>query len=388
MEQTLRLTTYQDLIEHGRDYLGASVTSDAGRDLRRAVNNAYRNLATMHKWSYYYTRGRLNTVAPVTGELTYDHTGGAYERMATIASGSWPAWSPYATLLIGQTVYQVTSLKSSTQITLSPVSNPGDDLAAGTDFTLYRDTYPLPIDFRSAEDFVLASNSRVLSAVKAVDWLNAGRAQQTPGEPWMYTFMADPDYMGMTCLRFFPPPDAAASYDYAYQRLPRPLVLDQYTAGTVTASSSSATVAGTNTLWTANMIGSVLRLSANAMDLPTGFAGTNPFQVQRIITAVGSATSLTVDQVYGETLTGVKYTISDPADIEPGAMLTALHRQIERELRLARRMKSADEDVAYREAMVLAKEADVRSYARQAVGEHGIYQPRLADMPTGSDGGA
>src|SRR4051794_17925692 len=145
-------TTFEDVIEHGTDYLGGNPSAQVKRDCVRAAEEAYRDLANAFTWKYLYTQGRVVTSAAIDSgsdesSLTYTHTGGAYERMATLAGSTWPDWAGDAFVRIGQVAYKVDERKSATVITFTETLNPGADLPAGTEFTLYRDTYLLPEDF-------------------------------------------------------------------------------------------------------------------------------------------------------------------------------------------------------------------------------------------------
>ena len=366
-EVTSRLVTYSDLISHSVDYLGAVVSGDATRDARRAVQAAYRSLATMHNWSYYVTRGRLVTNASYsTGTIEYDHTGGAEEMLVTLTDGTFPSWAYLGDMLINGVVYEIASIVNSTSLTLSRNSNPGEDIAAGETYVLYRDTYPLPVDFQAADDFTIANNSRLLSYVSPNQWLEYGQNSGGVGDPSRYTFRSDPNYYGTMAISFVPAPSGAESYDYIYKRRPRPMMVQEYKAGTATATFASATVTGSGTTWKDNHIGAVMRFS-ETNDYPTGLTGDNPFEIQRIVASVESETSLTLDRIMPQAFTSCKYTIGDPADIEDGAMLTALYREIEKELRISRRMKpSPEEEERYIMAINQAREADSRTFSSRA----------------------
>lgn len=164
-------------------------------------------------------------------------------------------------------------------------------------------------------------------------------------------------------LRMYPPPDAVYRYEYLYRRQPRQLLTPQYNTGTVTTSGTAVT--GVGTAWTSNMVGSVIRFSSSTT-APTGITGTNPPTAERIITARGSTTTLTIDSALSSELAAVKYEISDPIDIEQGAMYSFFLRKCEYELgcllnksddlpALTKKLKMAE---------IEAKEADARTFGR------------------------
>lgn len=384
----IQFYTSQDLVDHLNGFLGSpNADQHAQKDIKQAILSAYRDLASHHKWTYYYSPGRVTTVAPQDdGTVAFDYTGGTYERMLTLTGSTWPDWSVYGEVVISNVVYQVAEKKSSTVVTLAIQLNPGSDVAAGTAYTLYRDTYPMPLDFVSA-DILQATN--ILGGMHYVHpgQLLAYRAEtfQT-GQPRYYTFIGSPDHYGVHAIRLFPPPDAARRYDFLYTRRPRPIKVFEYRAGTVSVSSNSRTVTGTDTAWTSNHVGTILRLSADATNAPTGVHGGNPFASERVVMSVESATSLTVDSVYTANASGVKYTISDPLDIEYGTMLTLLQRGAELELSMGRPTRNVEQARSnYNRQLIIAREADAKMAALRVAYRSSFFPLRLADWPQGDD---
>lgn len=377
------LYTFKDAIDHALTYLGADVTAQAVRDARTAVRMAYRNLANAHNWSCYYQRGRLNTVAPQTdGTIAYTNS----TRTVTLSDATWPDWAAYGTLVIGGITYEVAERVSNATLTLSANSNPGADVAAGTAYTLLRDTYPMPVDFQSSDRMLNVTQSTWLMYTHPREWLERQRINIITAQPRIYSFTADPNYMGMLAVRFFPAPDAAYQFDYLYQRQPRPLVVEEYKTGTIATSSGSTSVVGTGTSWTSSLIGSVFRMARDTVNYPTGLDGATPYAYERVILDVPNATTLTLDGSIPETVTRAKYVVSDPVDIEIGAMLTVFQRGIEREVALSKRMKDkADAVSLYDRELRYAQQADSRSFERRAAGMQPFYRERLANMPRGVD---
>ncbi len=89
---------------------------------------------------------------------------------------------------------------------------------------------------------------------------------------------------------------------------------DPYSTGTATATQDSATVAGTDTVWTSSMVGRYIRVGSDDMYYK--------------ITAFGSTTSITIEKAYaGDTQTDAEYEIFglrysvDATDGEVGTIL-------------------------------------------------------------------
>jgi hypothetical protein len=382
----LRLFTFYDAIEHVVDYLGSTTDAQPRRYARRAVLAAYNEMTSLRKWTYFMRHGRINCSEPYsTGTVAFDLTGGAYERVLTLTTGTWPSWSAYGTVLIDSKPYDVAERKSSTQLTLTPTSSPAADVASTT-YTIYRDAYPLPIDFRSIGEVIVRGQDRLLKEVQPNDWVQAQRSYLSQSCPAVFTLTGSPDYMGTMGIRFWPPPDDDYVVDYVYARSPRQLNNETYETGSVTAVTDSLTATGSGTTWDSRLNGAVIRFSANTKDLPGGISSENPYRIERVVASVASTTSLTLDAVPGITgLTGVKYRISDPVDLEEGAMLNLFLRECERQARLIRRLKPEPmEDQAYERARELAAESDNRSFQRTARATGGYFDPNN-NQPFGDD---
>src|SRR5687768_6370835 len=94
-----RITTAEDIARHLIRYLGSptAATPDTLIDLRGAIESALRVFGNAHRWSYYYTRWRINFVAPQTSStISYTHA----TRAVTLASGTWPTWARNAVIRI------------------------------------------------------------------------------------------------------------------------------------------------------------------------------------------------------------------------------------------------------------------------------------------------
>lgn len=382
----LKLNTYADAIQHVVDYLGATTGEDNVRMARGAVQDAYNEFPAIHQWAYLFARGRCNTVVPqTTGTIAYTSS----TRTVTLTGATWPSWVLQGVLVISNIPYQISTNPSSTTITLTPQACPAADIAGGTGYTLYQDSYPCPIDFVSADEIVNIINSLDLEYEHPSTWLTLQRVYRSPATPRTYTIMGSSTQYGEMSMRFYPPPDAVYPLDYIYKRRMRPLVYSEVTAGTVATTNGSTTVTGSGTAFTPDMVGGVIRFTvAGSKESPTGVEGENPFSYERTIVGYTSATSITIDADPGITSTGIKYSVSDPLDIEEGAMLSLFWRECESKIRLKRRMNPAQGELQfYAEAMERAMEADNRSSARQATGGSRGFGRRLRDYPMGQDQG-
>jgi hypothetical protein len=384
----VELITWSDLIEHLTDWMGANPSGEARRDAKRASLSALRAVANAHSWTYYYTRGRLNTVAAYSaGTVSYDQTGGAFERLVTLAGGTFPSWAALGTVQIENVTYEVAERKSDTQVTLSTNSNPGADIAGTSGWTIYRESYPLPTNFQSLGELYIATHARLLGFEHPSNWLARQRVYRGVSIPSSYTVLGEANYQNVLAIAFYPPPDLAYAVDYLYKRHPRPLRVEQETAGKVSVGVGSASVTGAGTAFSSRMVGSVIRIG-DASDVPTARWGNSPAQDERVVTAVASATSLTVDSGWSVAANGVKYAISDPVDIHAPTMLTALLRRAELETGHARNKRDRGElEMAAQRELVMAREADARNFKEERAGSPGLWPVRYADMPFDASGG-
>ena len=302
------------------------------------------------------------------------NSGGANERMLTLATGTWPTWAAFGVVQIDNVEYQVATRESSTIITLSVNSNPGADVAAGTSYQIYRDTYPLPVNFGSVGTLRDVTNSTFPEFVDPNEFTSLRNSGETPSVPRYCTVLRDPHYTGSMGIRFLPPPDDIYEYDAIYRNHPRQMSVPQFVYTTGTISSSSTTITGVSTAFTNAMIGAVIRTAGNTTAV-TGKFGTNPYTEQRIITARTSATALTIDAAFDTAASaGSKYEISDPIDIEALSMYTAFLRRCEYELGvLLAKKEIATLLQLYKDSLILAFESDNRSFDRKPSGGRRRY---------------
>lgn len=361
------LLTFQDAVEHVCDVFDVPRDSRNQRLAIKAVVKAQRMLPTLHAWPYYRRPLVIQTVAAyVTGTIAYDYTGGLYERLVTLSSGTWPAWAGFGVLRISGVDYPVLQRVSDTRLTLDTRRCPAEDVAAGTAYTIFRNRYPLPLDFRRHDRIIQAGTNRELSIVDA--GVAAANTMFSGGtsEPYLACIVEDENYQGGLALMVSPAVNSATSLSFLYERKMRPLVTEKYDTGTLTIVEDSATVAGVGTTFTDAMIGAVLRVSVDG-NPPTPIEGSiasaepNPAAYTRIVMGVNSATELLVDETLGESATARAFTISDPVDVTD-LMMDVFLRMAELEYAKL----SGREDVGERNAYFIGALEIARNAARSS----------------------
>lgn len=364
--------TFKDAVDQLLDLHELDVRNGLNeRRARLCLLQAYRDIPSRCAWSYYYRQRLIQTVTQQTSStITYDHTGGAHERLLTIASGTWPDWAAYGRVIIDEVHYEVEDRKTSTTLTLTETSNPGEDVAAGTSYVLYRSAYPLPSNFRSLVSIWDVDEQRQLCVIDPGQYHKVQSFYDTPSTPYDVMIRATGEYYGGLSLHFSPPPDTAKTYDLLYMARPRPLNIDEYSTGTVAITSGDATVTGTGTAFPTNCVGSVIRFSSTSAPPTSALGGIkeggggadNPFVMQGVIKTRTSATELELEENATVTISsGSAYVISDPLDIEYGAMLTAVMKAAEAEFcSRAGREDARQKLLMARQALLEAMEADNR----------------------------
>lgn len=383
--------TYQDAINHLLDYLGADVGTEALRVSKRAIQNTLRTLPRMHRWTYYYNHGRINTFGTYsTGTVAFDYTGGAYERMLTLTGGTWPSWAIDGTIRIGGANYKISGIQSSTVATLDLIQSPTGDVPAGTSYTLFCDEYILPLDFISSDEGLDRNSFACLSYVHPRQWLsNVETGHNYSGDPYLFTITGHSVLQGRLAFRVYPYPTADKSFDYLYQRGPRPAVIDNYSTGTVSANANSGpttTVTATGANFTSSLTGSIIRISADATEFPTGIDGDYAAEYERQIIAVTSSSTVIVDEPIYTTFSARKYVVSDPIDVEQGAMLDAFLRGCEHQVCHLRSKSNADDMYkVYLDSVRMAQASDSKVMQRRSANPDNYVRPRLARFPLGGN---
>lgn len=361
------MKTFSDVLSQLNDFIGNNSQAASQRELKRAITEAYREIADSHQWTYLTTFGRIYTVAPYsTGTITYVDT----TRTITLSGGTFPTWVTKGdNLLINDVIYPIESRTNGTTLILDSEKNPSGDIATATEYELFRDSFDLPTDFRSGDTPIFEQGLWHLDYCVPEAWLFRQRTNQGTGQPTTYTIVGSPRSRGSLALRMAPAPSTAETVDYIYNRRPRAFTVGEYVAGTASATASSATITGQGTSFGSGMVGAVLRLSANSTDAPSDFEGDNPAALEQFISGVTDATTLTIESVATANYSAVKLVVTDPIDLEEGAMMNAFLRACEKQLAIGRNLANKGDTVSLAEAALMrAKDADSRSIAGQVAG--------------------
>lgn len=357
------ILTYTDAINHLVDFLSGNSTSAGQRDIRRAIHAAYRELSAYH-WKGQVRHGRLHLSGLYsTGTVTYVHA----TRTLTLAGGTFPDWAEWGKVKIDGVISDVASMTDTANLVLDSQVNPGADISTATDYELFRSQYLLPNDFLRLWD-PQDELSILGEYCTPEEWQARERLVYcTQSSLDYYTVMPLPGIYGTMALCIYPPASEARTLDFAYETKQRRLrftgVEPADKQGTVSTTAASATVTGVGTAFSSDMVGAIIRIGDDGRNDVTGLDDRFPFVEERSIAAVASATSLTLDAAVTHTLSGVKYAIADPVDIEEVAF-NAFLRCCEKHLAITRNMKSKAEVLAM--AQMAMDEARSATNARRS----------------------
>lgn len=324
MPRITSLLTYADCIDLLIEFANGQGGSAHIPVVKRAIESAYDDIAMAHEWSFLERNGRVAINArQTTGSISYTHTGGSSERLCTLVTGTCPSWIDDAAVRLGSNdvvcdVEDGTSGAST--FTLDAMMNPGEDVAAGSDYVLYQRYVRLPSDFRR---FVvpMAEKQWRLGVELSLAELFAFDMYDSSTDQIRYFAVAEvPDLYDQKALFVWPQPKNTETISFAYVRWPRVLRYSGYdvsvdSAGTITATAGSSAVVGSSTAFDDSMVGAILRIGTAATPRPTGRYGESPYGEERAIVAVTDTTHLTLDANVATTRSAVAYTITDPIDV-------------------------------------------------------------------------
>jgi len=348
------IPTFYDAVFDVTQFAARRGVGVSAQDCRSAVIDAYAEICDRHAWAFNKKYKRINIEKPkTTGTVAYT----ASTRVLTLTGSTWPTDAADWVVVLDNVTYQIDSYTAPTTIVLDSDQAPTADIAAGETYELYRQYYTLPDDFIACVDPMPAQDSSILGRYMTMDeMLNALRSDTSSGSAVGWAIGPIPDVYGRKAIWTFPPNSDDDTLDLWYRSKPRELRYSGYEAksnvGTVTVVASSKTVTGSSTTFEDLMEGSLFRIGSSTTQQPTGFRGVNPWVEQRSIITYSAATTLTLDAVVSTSRSGVKYTITDPLDLDPTAV-PALYRLAERNLSQLLGGKEVDRDARRAEQAIL-----------------------------------
>ena len=392
MYQTLAI----DALDVLQDFVGTNHIGRTQFDMKRAIIAAVDVVSKENRWHYNRTPFVLETDAPQTSSTV---TWSAETRQMVLASGTWPSWAGFATLHVeGYGVADVFMRRDDTILIFSSDQSFGDQSISAASYTLFRDRYQLPFAVRQAGEPIEFTSGWNPRHVDLGQLLHHRAISPQTGTPIMYSLGRDASSPGATMLYLYPAPDTSTLWSMTINRSPRQIFIwgteAHSSAGTIAITDGSAAITGSGVSWMNHgirIVGSVLRFHNHTSQLPTGPEGDYPYLGQGMIARYSGTTSLTLSDnvdMNDSSLSGIKYRISDPIDLEAGTM-SAFWERCKLELCLQRPKEHGDLiqilKSAYDEKIGLArKSANYRREVQPFGGGRQVWR-RLSSYPSGDD---
>lgn len=360
-------------------------------DARAAVIDAYQEIVERYPWSYNKKYTRLNIEAPrETGTVAFSSS----TNELTLTGSTWPTDAVDWVVVIDNVTYRVASYSSSTVIVLDSTQAPTADIAAGETYEMYRMYYELPDDFISCVEPMPEQDSEILGIWTVPEEIMARfRYDTASASSRLWTIAPVPDKPTRQALWLYPANSADDTVDVWYRSMPRQLRYSGYetkcNTGTIAVTASAATVTGTGTTFEDPMEGSLFRIGTDTQFQPTGLRGVYPWVEEHTIKTYTSTTALTLKDSVTTTRSGVKYTITDPLDLDSCA-IPALFRLAERNVSQTVGGKEVRNDIIRAEqAIITARGASNKSAGRKRIAGAGAQTLRSLETTFEfDDGGA
>ena len=133
--------TFQDAVERLISMADLSRGGTNYQLMLDAILDSYRNLPGFHEWTYFQRASGISTEASYsTGTVAYS----AATKQFTLTGGTWPTNAALGTVRVGTDAWDAWERTNATVLTMDPDVAPPADIAAGTAFEWFRDSYQLP----------------------------------------------------------------------------------------------------------------------------------------------------------------------------------------------------------------------------------------------------
>ncbi len=310
--------TLHDLVHRLSLRAGVDMSPRYTAILVRAIQDAIRSLPSKNDWAYFKRQTRLTTSTAINPTVTYDHTGGAYEKMLTITSDhTWPADASLGEIVVEQRTYRIKERISTTVVTLE------DDFSLQEDFTgdvwWQRANYQFTRDITRIHSIRNLTVGRELAFLPSQSFIDQSWNSYGRGSVSYFTWQNSGSRFGSSEICLWPTPNAKEIIEVTATVNPQvpKTFLESGTEAVLSVGSRSLTVA--DATFTKKLIGSVVRLSRNSA--PPINNEMDNWDFQAFITNVPNATTLTLSEALGDETIGGGYAISSGADIEAATML-------------------------------------------------------------------
>lgn len=203
---------------------------------------------------------------------------------------------------------------------LSELARPVTEKTATASTVASQQYYQMPPDFNMIKSITLTSGSTVYLIYECESQEKWNALNQTTHTGIPTEFFVRPRFgFSGTEIGLFPIPSAVNTLTIVYEATDKDLSVAAYSTGTVSITSGSATVTGSGTTFTANMVGRYLKVTTESGD-----------GLWYRIASFTSTTVVTLENVYeGSTVAAVTYKIAEayalPEDLQILPVYYGLH---------------------------------------------------------------
>lgn len=310
--------TLHDLVHRLTLRTGSTPTDRTLAMFSRAIQDAIRGLPGKHDWRYFNRQSRFVSSASVDLSISYDHTGGAHERLVTVTDGALPADASFGELRIGESSYRVMNRITDSLCTLEPDFCLTEDMTGGATWT--RRAYQFSREMLKIN--YVRNITRGLDLSFLPSSLTYTDSYHCTGYPHHFTYQNHNGSFGVSEFILTPSPTLSEVYEVSGTVSPLIPRINYISGTNAAATIDSDTVTSASASFDKSLVGTVFRLSRDSTP-PTGY-NYEDWYFQAFVVEVTNATTLKLSELIPETVTGRGYSISSPIDAESSVMLEYL----------------------------------------------------------------
>lgn len=310
------MNTAQDIVAYLLATTGGGAQDGEHAAVRQAVIHGVREVMQCKNWLWHTVTGSFTTIQiQTTGSITAgstvitvaDATGFVPGRVVSVSAHYFPTPIRIASVNGNAVTVDVAANQTASGITVMPQTY-----------------YDLPGDLKDIDTLVTNTVGCLHTYISPQEWQRLEINTRGAGEPYYYTLMRSDSNPDVWQVRFVGVPVNDTVVHYTYRVRPKPIKYMGYERitrqGTVQMTGSAVT--GTGTAFPLDCAGAVIRFGSAGMEAEAQGA-TIPYLLERDITAVASATALTVDNAAPNLPANTKYAITDLINASP-TMYTAV----------------------------------------------------------------
>jgi hypothetical protein len=299
----------------------------------------------------------LGTITVASNEVTCDN-----------GFVDWPSWVALGSIYANNGSYRVTDSDVTSLYTTGLPD--GSYTSAKLDQLFIQ----LPSSFRRRGSLSDNANSYPIVDVSPgilQGWQDYYEWARSSADPRAFAAVSgDQRFQGELMLMTWPPYTSDKSLHLFYERDMGELDVHRYGTGTVGITTTTVTASGS--VFTDDHVGcAIVICTGNDTDIQNPLSSRDLVYTQRIITAVASGTSATIDESIGDPITTRTFFLSDVVDVQPGSQQEAFLRLCEYEFSRQSKSETATRKYAeFKEQIEIAMAEDARYKANADFGPH------------------